>query len=319
MNSWWLALALVAYAAFATSNVLDKIIVGREVKYPTVVSFWVASIGIFSLGIFAVGLLPLAIVRDLAPTVPSLPILLVSLGAGIVGQLALLSMYAALRHDEATRVVSTLGAATTVFALVLAYIIVGERFTPATYAASGFLISGALLISFKRGRALSMAFFLAVAAGALTALQTTMIKYAYDNFSFFGSFVYMNLGGVIYAMALLILVPQVRRSMRAGFRHDPDVKRHHQPAPPLVWVLASSAIGAIGVVALNIAVKLGPVSLINGMRGIQYAIIFLFALALSRTLPKLLHEEISTHSIEQKLSAILLMIIGILFLTLPVL
>lgn len=317
MSLVWLPFALIAYAAFATSNVLDKIIVGKEIKHPAVVSFWVASVGVFSLTLFGAGLLPIAGVQQFAPSLPPPAILLVALGAGVIGQLALLCMYSALLKEEATRVISTLGAATAVAALVFAYVLLGETLSTSAYTASALLLAGALLISFHRKTALTKTFWFAVAAGTLTALQTTMIKYAYDSFSFVGSFVYMNLGGVLYAAALIVLVPTVRRSVRSSFHSDPDMERHHTPAPPLVWVMASSAIGAIGVVALNVSIKLGPVALVNGLRGIQYALIFLFALFLSRKLPSLLHEELSTHSIEQKLGAIALMVLGIMLLTIP--
>jgi hypothetical protein len=72
----------------------------------------------------------------------------------------------------------------------------------------------------------------------------------------------------------------------------------------------------LGVIILNLALKLGPASLVNALRGLQYVGIFIIALLLSRIYPKLLKEEMTAQSMRQKLAGIAIIGTGLALLTL---
>jgi uncharacterized membrane protein len=120
------------------------------------------------------------------------------------------------------------------------------------------------------------------------------------------------MGGGLYALALIFLSPSVRSAIKPNFSRAKTTAK--PKTNPLTWVVINFIIGGAGVVVLNVALKLGPVSLINAMRGVQYAGLFIIALLLSRRLPQLLEEELSAQTIEQKSLAILLIMSGVAIL-----
>ena len=70
--------------------------------------------------------------------------------------------------------------------------------------------------------------------------------------------------------------------------------------------------------ALNLALKLGPVSIVNGLKGLQYVGLFVVALVLSRWLPRLLSEELSGQSLRQKLVGIAVIGAGLFLVTVSI-
>ncbi len=316
MIELWLPLAIFAYILLAGSSVIDKIIVGHKIKDPLIISFYVSIIGSFSIAVLAVGLLPLPFAKDFAFTMPSLSYLLINLSAGVLLQLGLLCSYAALKRDEATRVVSAIGASTPVFTLLFASIILHENLKPIYYVAFVLLLSGAIVISVRRHKAFGASFGLAVLAAVFLSLQTVLAKLVYAHHQFITSFVLISVGGVLYALFLL-LFPRIRQEAASMVPHKTNVKKAGKTTKrtPIGWILANSALGSIGVVALNLAIKLGPASLVNALRGVQYAAIFIIALIFAKTFPKLLQEELSHASIRQKLLGIVIIAGGIALLT----
>ncbi len=97
--------------------------------------------------------------------------------------------------------------------------------------------------------------------------------------------------------------------------HKTKASQRKSKRTPIGWIFANSAIGSIGVLALNLAVKLGPASLVNALRGVQYAAIFVIALIFAKTFPQLLQEELTHQTIRQKLLGIVIIGGGIALLT----
>ena len=80
-------------------------------------------------------------------------------------------------------------------------------------------------------------------------------------------------------------------------------------------VLFNTVFGGLGVIVLNLALKEGPASLVNAMKGLQYVGIFLIALMLSSVYPKLLKEEMTAQSMRQKVAGIAVIAAGLVLLT----
>jgi drug/metabolite transporter (DMT)-like permease len=312
----WFPLAVLAYSMFAVTGVIDKIVVSNKIKNPLVVSFWVSLFGIPSATILLVGLLPLPFVPAFRFEMPPIEALALITVAGLLLQLALMTNYVALSRGEATRVVAAIGAGTPVFALIFAYAILGERLGLLSYAAFGLLLAGAIVMFARPGRWLGWPLFLALLSAALGALQSVVLKLIYQDNHFISSFALLGLGNVVYCAALVVLVPGVRKNLARALP-----KRGKKPAAKRVassggfWILFNSGFGSLGVIVLNLALKLGPVSLVNALRGLQYVGLFLIALLLSHVFPKLLKEEMSAQTIYQKLLAIGLIGAGLALLT----
>jgi uncharacterized membrane protein len=301
---------------FAVTGVIDKIVVSNKVKNPLVVSFWVSLFGIPSATILLVGLLPVPFADQFRFVMPSLEALALITVAGILLQLSLMVNYVALSRGEATRVVATIGAGTPVFALVFAYALLNERLAPLSYGAFGLLLAGAVVMQVRRGRWVSWPLALALLSAAIGALQSVVVKLVYQDNQFISSFALLGLGNVVYCAALLLLVPSVRQNLGRALPKPGKktvVKRVASSGGFLI--LFNSGFGSLGVIVLNWALSLGPVSLVNAMRGLQYAGLFVIALLLSRVYPKLLKEEMSAQSMRQKVAGIVLIGVGLALLT----
>jgi drug/metabolite transporter (DMT)-like permease len=314
MSPLWLPLAIAAYAVFAVNGVVDKFLVSSKLKNPLIVSFWVGLFGIPSALILLVGLVPAPWAQAFRFVMPSPDALLLITAAGLTLQLSLMLGYMALFRGEATRVTPTIGAATPVFALIFAYLILGERMPTASYAAFALLFVGALLVSFKRGGRPNLAFVLAVASGAAAAFETVLIKLVYSYNHFISSFALLGLGNIVFCAILLVFVPPVRRELFNALHPKPA--KGSKPVKRLVnsggfLVFANNLLGSAGVVVLNLSLKLGSVSLVNALKGLQYVGIFLIALLLARPYPKLLKEELTAQTVRQKLFGIIVIGLGL--------
>jgi uncharacterized membrane protein len=315
MTLWWLLLAIIAYSIFSLTGVVDKLVVSNKLKNPLTVSFWVSLYGIPSALILLVGLWPATWAEPFRFHAPSLDGITLITAAGMLLQLSLMLGYMALWRGEASRVVPTVGASTTIFSLVFAYLILGERLPFISYGAFALLLAGALIISVRRGHWGGWWFWLALAAGAAAALQAVVIKVVYGFNHFISSIALLGLGNIIVCLILLALVPAVRHEALAAIHPKPARRRGTQikrlAGAGAVWLFINNLIGSAGVIILNLALKLGPVSLVNAMKGLQYVGIFVIALLLGRTHPKLLKEELTGQTIGQKLLSIILIGLGV--------
>jgi uncharacterized membrane protein len=316
----WLPLAVLAYLMFSVTGVIDKIVVSNKIKNPLVVSFWVSVFGIPSAVILLIGFLPVPWAEAFRFHLPSLGGLGLITIAGILLQLALLCSYAALWRGEATRVVAAIGAATPVFALVFAYLILNERLGALSYLAFGLLLAGAVVMLARRGSWFGRGLLLALMSAGFAALQSVVAKLIYQDNHFISSLALLGLGNIVYCAALLLLVPAVRRDLavalgqRRARRTKPTVGSAHGK----VWLLFNTIWGGAAVIVLNLALKLGPASLVNALKGLQYVGVFLIALLLSRVIPRLLKEEMTAHTMERKLAGIGIIAVGLAILTLAV-
>jgi drug/metabolite transporter (DMT)-like permease len=308
MTWWWLPLAAVAYLIFSVTGAVDKTIVTNKLKNPLVVSFWISLFGVPSAAILLVGLVPAPWAEPFRFQMPSLDGLVLITAAGITLQLTLLLSYMALKHGEATRVVPTIGAASPAFALIFAYLILDERLPVASYLAFGLLLLGAVLISLRPGRWGGWWFWLALASGAAGAFQSVLVKIVYGYNHFISSLALLGLGNVVFCLVLLALVPAVRREVAHTLKPKPTRKPKKRlkrlVGAGAFWLFLNNLLGSVGVIILNLSLKLGPVSLVNAMKGLQYVGVFVIAILLARSHPKLLREELSAHTVTQKLLAI---------------
>src|SRR3989339_57624 len=160
----WIILAIIAPALYAISNFFDRYILQKRIKD----SFILTAIG--GLLVFCFGFIIWAV--QLFPVFSIFQILVLLL-AGTLFQIALIPWYKAISLDDASRV-APLFQSFSVFALILSYLILGEKLT-------SFQLIGFILI-------LSGAFFLSVD------------KFSRKIFSLRPSFWYMMLSSFLFAL-----------------------------------------------------------------------------------------------------------------------
>ena len=141
----WVYIAIVAYFLTALNSVVDKYLLGRSIPHPVVYAFYV---GVFS--IFTIILTPFGFMW------PGWVQFGAALFVGIVFLLALISFFAALKADEASRMVSIVGGVTPIFILILSAVVFGDSLRGNEYYALALLVLGTVVISARRNRTCSI-------------------------------------------------------------------------------------------------------------------------------------------------------------------
>ena len=82
-----------------------------------------------------------------------------------------------------------------------------------------------------------------------------------------------------------------------------------------IKVLLNKILGAIGALLISFALSRGPATLVNALQGLQYAFVFILAAILYIFLPGVVRENFGKKAIIQKVSGMILVSVGLFFLT----
>ncbi len=311
----WFLVALFAYFILAIANLIDKFLVEKVVGSARAYTFIACAMG--------------SLVFLSAPWFLSWPgvyLFLFDLSLGLLFSLALLFLYAALRRGEASRSLVIIGGSTPIFSIPLAYLVLGDDFNSRQILAIIFLLLGLLIMVFLPGARASFwekffkslnlrnktvlsSIFLALFSGFFYALFFVGSKLAYQSQPFLSVFLWTRLGSLL-AAGFILISPRARREIVSLFRRNPGRKRNQS------LVFGNQILGAVGFILQNYAVYLGPVAIVNALQGVQYAWIILLGALVSFFYPKALKEDISARILIQKGLAILVISVGLYFLSL---
>ncbi len=311
----WFLVALIAYFLLAIANLIDKFLVEKVLGSARAYTFIACVMG--------------AVVFLGAPwflSWPGISGLLLNLLLGLVFAVALMLLYASLRRGEASRSLVIIGGSTPIFSLPLSFLVLGDKFSSNQIVAIIFLIVGVAVVAFlpnKRQnfwqklsaslqlqqRASWLSIVLAFGSGLAYAIFFVGSKLAYQTQPFLSTFLWTRLGAALAAMFILFS-PRARREIKALFTHNPRRKRNQS------LVVGNQLLGSLGFVLQNYAVFLGPVAVVNALQGVQYAWIIILGAIISLVAPKIMKEDISGPSLAQKALAILIISLGLYFLSL---
>jgi drug/metabolite transporter (DMT)-like permease len=295
--SLYLFIAIIAYSLYAINGIIDKFLLTKAVRSPAVYAFFIGITGPFTLALAPFGLDWGISLKDF----------LIALFGGSAFVLALYYLYKATRQTSISRILPIEGGLVPVFTLIFAYIILDERLLPTQLTAFILLVTGAVLISFKREKDgwHSKAFFNAVLAAVLFALSFVLTKYIFDHYNFVSGLVYTRLGFFVVAMAFLI--PKSVR--KAIFNAPKDTTTGNK-----YLYLGARISGSVAGLMQNYAISLGSVTIVNAMQGTQYALLLIGTLFLSKYYPKILKEKVTGAILAQKIFAIMLISAGLAML-----
>lgn len=315
----WLVLTIISYLLLALVNLGDKFIVDKLLKSSKAYAF---SIGVLGSLVFLI-----------APWFlewPGLFLLLINFLAGAFFIFALWAMYEALKRGEASRVVVVVGGIIPIFTIIFSLVFWGQKFTANQWLGLIFLISGTLIISFIvskkkkisifierlktvfRGTYKKRWVFLSIAAALLYSLSFIATKYAYEQQNFISSFLWIRLGALFVSL-LFLIDKDSRQEIFKSFAKD---KKKKKPAKVgKGFVLVNQLLGSLAFVIQNYAIYLGPVAIINALQGIQYAFLLIIGIFFSLFYPKILKEDISKNTLIKKILAILIIGVGLYFIT----
>ncbi|HPI67453.1 MAG TPA: EamA family transporter [bacterium] len=319
----WFAIAIIAYFLNAIAMVIDKTLLKKEIPNPVVYVFYIALLG----AILILLILPFGL------TIPNTTTLIIALISGVVFIAALILMFQALKKDDATRVTSMVGGLTPIFVFIFAWYLLEEKFTSHQLGAIILLIIGSLLIALdfeerglwpwiekKMGFAKNISLpylrkiiWFALPSAALFAISSITAKYVYQNTSFLPGFIWTRAGSLL-AVIFLLLFPNNWHAVKESFKKNKENKSATKKTGGRF--LFGQACGGASALLQQYAIFLGSVALVNALQGIQYAFVFLIVIILTFIAPKILKENITRLVLIQKITAILLISVGLYLIAL---
>lgn len=299
----WLPVTIAAYFLHAFAAILDKFLLTKRIQRPSTYVFWV---GVF--GLFAFILAPFGFF------VPANPVIINAFVSGAAFTFALFFFYIAMQSGEASRVTPIIGALSPIFVFLLSRGILGETLSRGELAAFFILVIGSVLMSVihkKDGTSVShrdlKIFGWAIIASFLFGVTYVFEKAVFNETAFISGFIWTRIGGFFGVLPFLVF-SATRSSIFKAPRLADRVT--------IGAFLANKAAGAIGFFFISFAISIAPsVSLVNALQGIEYALIFILALLLSKIRPAILEEEVTRRIILEKTFAVLLIAGGLALLS----
>ncbi|MFH1292474.1 MAG: DMT family transporter [bacterium] len=294
---FWIILAISSHFFWALGNIGDKYIVGHRVKNPFVYLVWFTFTGIFVLLVIPF------INFDIPPT----NILLLLILAGAVYFFGGLPYIKAMQIEEPTRV-NVWWNLIPLFSLFIGWVFLGEVFNQIQIFAFILLVTGAFIASIHaRGKKIifSKAVWYMMIACLSFTLYATIFRYCMRYISFTNGFVLTHL--IMFGFSFILFFWK-------KFRSDFVYEIKHANINLLILVLVMASLAHFGAFLNQWALSLGPVALVFAMEGFQVIFVFAIATLLSLFLPGIVKEELDKKNILLKLTALSLMIIGILIL-----
>ena len=295
---FWLYLTILAYLLFALANIGDKLVVSKFKTEPIAYAFYVGV-----LGLAALFLLPFNV------KIISLNLTALAFLAGLTFILAAYFMYKSLEQGEASRAITIMGSSSPIFTFLLSAFILEERLRINELIAFGLLVAAIFLLSWHKEKERSK-FHLglviwALLAGLFFSFNYILTKYLFIREDFITIFFWTRIGGVVTAL-ILFLLPLSRKMILKDW-HKPKKQKG-------LLVFAIQITGGLGVLSQSYALKLASATLVNALQAIQYALVFMLALILGKKIP-VLREKIDKHHLTSKIAALILVAIGLYFIT----
>ncbi|HLC69801.1 MAG TPA: EamA family transporter [Patescibacteria group bacterium] len=300
----WLLFSLLGYGLLAIVAILDKFIVSKTTIKPVMFTFYST---IFLLPLFL--LLPFGVIFP--PGILSYIIITLS---GLTFLLALWTMYIAFRESEISHVGPLIGGVTPLFVLLLSRIFLNEQLSTIVLLGVFLLVLGSLLISFqpvRKHHSLSRGAGFAILASFFFAVSHLASKYLYDSLGFYSGLVWSR-AAIGFFGALMLFIPAVRAGLRPGFSIRKLIPwRDKYNLGNLTLVTVDKVLGLLGVLAVQFAIAVGSVTVVNALNGFQYGLLIILVALLSWFFPKVFKEKYERGELWQEIAAVVLIGIGL--------
>ena len=295
----WFLIALAGYFFYAIVTVINKILLRqRATTKPLVFTFWIGVLSVFTFVLSPFGL-----------HWPGWGAFALDFFVGALFFVALLTFYQALDINEASRAASVIGGLQPIFILLLSWLFLAEKLTWLQLLAFLVLVVGGFLLSLEKSRSGFKeglkGIKIVIWAILLGAIYMVFAKYIFDQQGFITGFIWMRVGLVFGALAVL-LRPGWRRAIFSSVRQASG-------GLGLLFV-GSKVLAGFGSLFVHLAVAWGSVTLVSAMAGTEYAFLFLLVLILSKKFPEILREKSNFATVFQKAVAILLIVAGLAIL-----
>lgn len=328
----WLFFILLSYFLFAASNFIDKYILGGALPSPKLYIFYMGLLSSAVLLIIPVAVLislgilsPIAEISLFLPNlshlffIPHFSIILFSLFTGSVFLFAFYFYYKGVFEFEISRISPAIGGLIPIFTLILTSIIAYFPFKISSlqkgeiyfthYLSFIFLVLGSIILSIHKEKISTLdSLKISSFSAFLFSLYFVSTKVVYFFLPFWPGFIWIRIGVLITALIFLF-----SSEVRKNVFNKKGIFKEKVVFP----MILGKGFGGIGALLQNGAVYLAPLMflpLINAMSGVQYVFLLIIATLLYFKFPKVLKEEISKKVFLQKMFAIFLIGIGLVFL-----
>ena len=306
----WLLLATAGQFLNAVVAVLDKYIVTDEKALPRpfvyafysclFTGFW----GVVYLLGFVPGLSDLGVPHFENVQSPTIQVVGMSFLAAYTFFMALVSMFQALKHGDASDVMPVIGAFSALSTFGMSYLFLGTSLPHNFIWGIALLIVGTLLVSqmrFSKGIALHT-----VHSGIFFALHYIAMKGLFQETSFDDGFFWSRVGFVVFALSLL-LVP-------AYYEKITEQTKKVTPKSGLLVLVAKVFAGVAAFMLLK-ATDMGDVTVVQALDALKYVFIIVISIAFGRFIPIAAGEnEWTVHVILRKVLYICVISIGFVML-----
>lgn len=296
---FWLIIALTPYLLWSVVAVLDKYVVAHRVKNPSV--FWVWQVYLAALLLLLIPFVGL--------TIPSPQILFWCFIAGFFYFFAALPYYSALQIEEMSRV-NILWNLTPLFTLFGGYLFLHDRLSFVQLIAFFLLVAGGITASIHVGVGklrLSRAFVLMLWSSVMYAAAWLALDYVTASIPFVHAYLFFILFAVLSSFFMFF---------SKKFRKDFIEHVHALDRKLAGTLLVVAFFDHLGIFFGVWAFSFGFASLFTAFEGFQSVSVFLIAIIISLYAPRIFKEELDRKNIILKLIAIVLMGVGVVFLSL---
>ncbi len=292
----WFMFALIAPIVFAGVDVIDKYILTNHVVNP------------FSYKLLSVLMeIPiLFLLLALTPVSFSFLWSILSMLVGFIFSLSSILYLKAMGVEEASRVIA-LYFVSPIFVLPLAFIFLRETLSLPKYLGAGLLVLSAVLVSYRRTKRktssiVSPALGFMLILALIGAGGDVLAKHILDSFDYW-QFLFWSLIGGLLGGFLIFCFPKVRQNFLGNFR---TISKN-----VFFWMGISTCLAYIGMISYYVAVSLESISLVAAVPSIEPFFVLLLTVLLSSLTHGTLKEEVDKQAIAVKLSAFVLIIIGV--------
>ncbi len=236
---------------------------------------------------------------------------------GTTYTLAMWMMFLGFEKSEVSHVGPLVGAASPLFVLIFSNLFLGEALISSELWAVGLLIIGSVLIAFEKSKkhnGLHLGVVYGILSGLFFAVSYVSAKYLYDKYGFMTGFVwsrfFIGISGLFFLFSPETLKSLLRPTWLDKIKNKFAVQKNKHTG----LIIFNKILAVVAVLFIQYATAIGSVSLVSALGGLQYAVLILGVMLLSRFWPKVFKEDYTPAEMIQEFLAVVLIGVGLILL-----
>ncbi|OGN05088.1 MAG: hypothetical protein A2831_00195 [Candidatus Yanofskybacteria bacterium RIFCSPHIGHO2_01_FULL_44_17] len=289
----WIYLALFAQVLSGLVILLDKFLVSsKAVSRPVVYAFYV---GIMSGAV--VVYFPLV-------SWPTFRVIELSFVIALTYIFSILFLYKSLKISDASDVAPVMGAVSALSTFLFSLWLLKDALPGNFLIGFVFLVAGMFLMSRLRFSKSSTSYV--ILAGILFGISSVFVKIIFRETTFWDGFFWSRMANVAGAF-MLLLWPGNFTAVIKNFKES--------RAKTKLLVVANKALAGLAFLFVLLAIRMGDVSLVNAIGGMQFVFVLLFAFILTKKIPGHFSENVHEGNVFlHKFVSTMLIVVGFFML-----